>query len=242
MTGVAEDSTQRVRPDLPPAERAGPGGGEPPSQPGGRPSAPGALGRIQAFVNTIDLEGGVDELDDPAALRAWLAANDLPGGNACVTRDDLSRALAVREALREVLAGNAGHGIDRLAIATLDAVAVATPLVVRFAPDGRATLAPQGGGVDAALGRLLADVAASVLDGSWARLKVCRNDACRWAFYDSSKNRSGAWCTMAVCGNRMKGRRYRRRARATAERDGSAAGRPQRRLQPTARDAHDPNM
>ena len=217
MSGVAEDSTQRIGPDLPPAEGAGPVSVEPPSEPSGRPSAPGALGRIQAFVNTIDLEGGVDELDGPAALRAWLAANDLPGADAYVTRDDLSRALAVREALREILAGNAGHGIDPLAIASLDAVAAATPLTVRFAPDGRAALAPQGGGVDAALGRLLADVVASGLEGSWARLKVCRNEACRWAFYDGSKNRSGAWCTMAVCGNRMKGRRHRRRVTAAAQ-------------------------
>jgi predicted RNA-binding Zn ribbon-like protein len=220
MIGFSEDSRQRIGPDLPPAEGAGPVRVESPSEPGGRPSAPGALGRIQAFVNTDDLEGGGDELDDPAALRAWLAANDLPGADAHMTRDDLSRALAVREALREILAGNAGHGIDPLAIATLDAVAAATPLRVRFAPDGRAALAPQGGGVDAALGRLLADVVASDLEGSWARLKVCRSETCRWAFYDGSKNRSGVWCTMAVCGNRMKGRRHRRRATAAAQETG----------------------
>jgi predicted RNA-binding Zn ribbon-like protein len=217
MTGFTKGSTQGIGADLPPAEGAGPLSVEPPSEPGGRPSAPGALGRIQAFVNTIDLEGGVDEVDNPTALRAWLAANDLPGADADVTRDDLSRALAVREALREILAGNAGHGIDPLAIATLNAVGAATPLTVGFAPNGRAALAPQGGGVDAALGRLLADVVASDLLGSWARLKVCRNEACRWAFYDGSKNRSGAWCTMAVCGNRMKGRRHRRRVMAAAQ-------------------------
>jgi predicted RNA-binding Zn ribbon-like protein len=42
-------------------------------------------------------------------------------------------------------------------------------------------------------------------------LKICTNDECQWAFYDHSRNRSGAWCTMAVCGNRMKGRAFRRR-------------------------------
>ena len=51
--------------------------------------------------------------------------------------------------------------------------------------------------------------------GTWERLKVCRNDECQWAFYDHSRNHSGAWCTMAICGNRMKGRAFRtRRARA----------------------------
>jgi len=55
----------------------------------------------------------------------------------------------------------------------------------------------------------------SALDGTWARLKVCAEDACMWAFYDRSKNRSGNWCSMAVCGNRMKARRHYQRARAT---------------------------
>jgi predicted RNA-binding Zn ribbon-like protein len=77
---------------------------------------------------------------------------------------------------------------------------------------GRPRLEPQGGdGMQAAIGRLLAIAYDAALDGTWQRLKVCRNDTCRWAFYDSSRNRSGAWCTMAICGNRMKGRAFRRR-------------------------------
>ena len=49
--------------------------------------------------------------------------------------------------------------------------------------------------------------------GTWLRLKACRNYTCRWAFYDHSKNRSGHWCTMSVCGNRQKSRGYRQRHR-----------------------------
>jgi predicted RNA-binding Zn ribbon-like protein len=76
----------------------------------------------------------------------------------------------------------------------------------------RPRLEPErGDGLQAALGRLLAIVYESELDGTWQRLKVCRSDTCRWAFYDSSRNRSGAWCSMAICGNRMKGRAFRRR-------------------------------
>ncbi|MDQ3777760.1 MAG: CGNR zinc finger domain-containing protein [Actinomycetota bacterium] len=46
-------------------------------------------------------------------------------------------------------------------------------------------------------------------DGSWQRLKTCRN--CGWAFWDESKNRSGVWCSMQLCGSRLKVRRYRNR-------------------------------
>ena len=66
-------------------------------------------------------------------------------------------------------------------------------------------------GVDGALGRLLAIVAAAQADGTWERLKACPWDTCRWAFYDHSRNRSGVWCSMAVCGNRAKVQAFRAR-------------------------------
>ncbi len=56
-----------------------------------------------------------------------------------------------------------------------------------------------------------------MVDGSWQRLKACRNDACRWVFYDASKNRSGTWCTMSICGDKLKARAYRRRRRRTED-------------------------
>jgi predicted RNA-binding Zn ribbon-like protein len=58
----------------------------------------------------------------------------------------------------------------------------------------------------------------ATIAGTWERLKVCRDDECRWAFYDHSKNARGAWCTMRVCGNRAKARAYRERQRTTARR------------------------
>src|SRR5256885_5523159 len=50
----------------------------------------------------------------------------------------------------------------------------------------------------------------AMTDGTWARLKACRNDQCQKAFYDTSKNRSGAWCSMAGCGSRLKDRKSTR--------------------------------
>ena len=41
-------------------------------------------------------------------------------------------------------------------------------------------------------------------DGHWQRMKACRNPQCRWVFYDHSRNRTGTWCSMRVCGNRHK--------------------------------------
>jgi predicted RNA-binding Zn ribbon-like protein len=61
------------------------------------------------------------------------------------------------------------------------------------------------------MARLLAEAVRAEAEGRWGRLKACRNEGCRWAFYDASKNRSGKWCNMDVCGARHKMRVYRER-------------------------------
>jgi predicted RNA-binding Zn ribbon-like protein len=185
-------------------------------QPGQRQPAPGALRLVQAFVNTADLEAGSDELADPEALRAWLARHDVPGGDATPSSDELRLALETREALRALLVANHGEPVDPAAIQTLDRVGRQAGLRVRFDLEGRARLVPAAAGVAAALGALLAVVYAATVDGTWPRLKACRRDVCRWAYYDTSKNRSGAWCAMAICGNRTTVRAYRRRHAARA--------------------------
>jgi predicted RNA-binding Zn ribbon-like protein len=174
-------------------------------------AAPGALATVQEFVNTIDLEGGADSLDSPDSLATWLVEGGLLDPGDRLGEADLRRALEVREGLRTLLQANAGHVVAPGVAESLNAAARNARLVVRFSEDGSASLEPDAAGVEAALGRLLGIVVGSMRDGSWARLKVCARDECRWAFYDHSKNRSGRWCVMEVCGNKEKARTYRRR-------------------------------
>src|SRR5262249_32679661 len=75
------------------------------------------------------------------------------------------------------------------------------------------------------LDEVVATALAAVLDGSWRRLKACRN--CHWSFYDYSPNLSATWCSMQLCGNRKKTRAYRARTRAAYP---PASARPRRRL------------
>jgi predicted RNA-binding Zn ribbon-like protein len=83
---------------------------------------------------------------------------------------------------------------------------------VRFRADGRPALEPAGDSpVERVVARLLAEVIWAEAEGKWERMKACRNEGCRWAFYDASKNRSGRWCNMDVCGARHKMRTYRER-------------------------------
>jgi len=172
--------------------------------------APGELELVRQFLNTIDLEDGIEEIGTPAELAAWLAEHGLGNGR-LLDDGDVRRAIAMRESLRALTLANNGEPLAAEAIPTLNSIAGGAQLLVRFDERGETALAPAGEGAEAALGELLAIVFRSMADGSWNRLKACRADTCQWAFYDRSKNRSGTWCSMAVCGNRAKARAYRER-------------------------------
>jgi predicted RNA-binding Zn ribbon-like protein len=181
---------------------------------GGGGAGPGELELVRAFINTAGLERGEEQLEQPADLRRWLSARGLLPVSAAVGDDELAVALAVREALRELAGANAGRPPSDRACATLDALSDASGLRPNFEPGGTVALAPTTGGVAGGLGRLLGIVVAAVGSGSWPRLKTCRNPACRWAFYDATRNRSGVWCDMSACGSRAKARAYYARRRA----------------------------
>src|SRR5207302_472828 len=140
------------------------------------------LALIRRFVNTADLEGGADELDSPRELAAWLWEEGLTVGTPRATRDDLRRALELREALRELArANNEAEADVEAASAVLDAAAERARLAVRFEA-GAAAFEPAARGIPGGLGRLVAAAAAAMADSSWERLKACRSDSCRWVF------------------------------------------------------------
>jgi len=181
------------------------------NEPGGRQPAPPPLALVQAFVNTVDLKEGQETLGTPAAFGAWLASQGLVDGDHRVRRKDLRRAIELREALRALLGANHDGETVPDAVETLNRVAERAELTVQFDESRTGRITPGALGVNGALGRLLVVVFEAMADETWPRLKACRNDVCRWAFYDHSKNRSGAWCSMAICGNRFKTRSYRSR-------------------------------
>jgi predicted RNA-binding Zn ribbon-like protein len=176
-----------------------------------RNEAPGELELVRRFVNTRDIEEGTDERHSPDALLTWFAGLDLLDDEASADEEDLDRALTLREAILALLLANNGEETETVRIRELNRAIGSVCLTVRFDEDGEATLVPESPGVSAALGRILITVVRAMDEGSWGRLKACPNDACRWAFYNHSKNRSGKWCTMEVCGNRMKARTFRQR-------------------------------
>jgi predicted RNA-binding Zn ribbon-like protein len=181
--------------------------------PGDREPAPGRLALVQMLVNTIDREHGPDLLADVTGLADWLAARGLLEPGMVPSVADLEAARDLREALRALLHANNGAPEEPGARAVLEAAAARAELRPTFPTEGP-ELVPGRGGADGALGRVVAAVFASMLDGSWRRLKACPRDVCGWAFYDRSSNASATWCSMAVCGGRVKAGAYYRRRRA----------------------------
>jgi predicted RNA-binding Zn ribbon-like protein len=173
-------------------------------------AAPGRLELVRRFVNSQDVEDGIEELASPEAMRNWLREHGLPDVPEAGT-GELKRLTALRESLRQFLLANNGQPHDHRAMEKVRAEADHVQLRVRFSGEGESALVPAGTGMDAVVAELLAIVHEAMADGTWARLKACRSDTCEWGFYDRSRNRSGTWCSMAVCGNRAKARSYRRR-------------------------------
>lgn len=178
-----------------------------------RPPAPEPLELVRQLVNTFDVESGEDELADAGSVQSWLVDHELLDRAVRLRPADQRRVVEFREALRALLLANNGVPLERDAVDVLNSVAERSPLEASFDLSGTIGVTGRSGGLDGALGRVMAVVVQAVADGTWTRLKACREDECQWAFYDHSRNRSGQWCVMAVCGNRNKARSYRERQR-----------------------------
>jgi predicted RNA-binding Zn ribbon-like protein len=171
-------------------------------------SLPHDLDLVVEFVNTRDVDRDTDELTTPGRLADWLRERGLIGPGTLLGAAELEQATGLREALRAALMEHNGAPAGG-SVQALEEVAERGGLSVCFGADGMVRLAPRAGGFAGALAHLLVPIAQAAGDGSWERVKACAADDCQWAFYDRSRNRSGRWCDMAVCGNRTKVRAYR---------------------------------
>lgn len=177
----------------------------------GKP-APEPLARIQALVNTLDLESGADRLVHVADAEPWLHSQHLLPSGGALTPDDLRTIRALREALRAMLVHNAGGpaptGEQLTPLSQITATATAQLCVNA---NGRLEVTAADDSLAGRLLSLLLVVSDAQRDGTWSQLKACGNDDCQWAFYDRSRNHGGTWCDMATCGNKLKNREFRAR-------------------------------
>lgn len=166
-------------------------------------SAPEPLRRVQLLINSVDRHNEIEWLPD------WLREHGLEGED--------TRARELREALRALVLANNGIPLAPSALEVFNRAA--RSVVLALDEDGALRLHAEGDALD----ELVAIVLRAMFDGSWTRLKACRN--CHWSFYDYSPNRSATWCSMQICGNRTKTRAYRRRRQRSVSDAAQAAPR-----------------
>jgi predicted RNA-binding Zn ribbon-like protein len=161
---------------------------------------------VRDFVNSVDWQDDVEAWQVPADLEQWFAAKT--GVSVRGLSDaDLTLALRMREGLRSVLLSHAGHDPLPAVLGDFELALAEIPMRMRVESTGEFVLAPAEPRMAAGLGIILAAIDRLRAEGTWDRLKACSRDSCRWAYWDISSNRSGRWCSMAICGNYIKMRR-----------------------------------
>lgn len=155
------------------------------------------------LLNTTPVVDGVqrDDLADAEAGRRWLAAHRQPASDA-----EWRALVDARAALQDVVRGD---GVPASLTRFVDGVRCRASL----ADEGVAWVLDLPEGRSAAARTVLTWDALRV--SSPGRLRPCANPECRLFLIDHSKPNSARWCSMAVCGNRMKARRHYQRTRST---------------------------
>jgi predicted RNA-binding Zn ribbon-like protein len=188
------------------------------------------------FLNTLhpghgrtDEQHARDEhLASPADAAMWFLEQELihPDAGIRFTDVELARVRRVRSALREVVdAVVEGRKPEADAVHLVNAVLEARR-PTRLELDGSALRIGHRHAdtpVDDALALIAEAIIEELATGRPERLRVCANDRCRWAFFDSSPTGRRRWCDMRSCGNQAKAARYRARLREEAETDSKAA-------------------
>jgi predicted RNA-binding Zn ribbon-like protein len=173
--------------------------------------APGGLGLVQDFLNTIGIgDYGPDLLADPELGREWAARaaetwsgeDGIDATPPVLSDADVAKLHGLRETIAKLVAGQSvrmGSGSVSASFAVSE--------------HGDVRLEPVGGGWRWYAAALWTEILRSQQGDTWRRIKRCRNPECASTFYDRSKNNSGVWHDVKTCGNAANLRASRARRR-----------------------------
>jgi predicted RNA-binding Zn ribbon-like protein len=191
------------------------------------------------FLNTLHPgHGRTDEqhqrdehLASPTDAAMWFLEHELvhPDAGIAIADHELGRIRRVRSALREVVdAVVEGRKPEPDAVHVVNAT-LEMRRPTRLELDGSALRIGHRHAdtpVDDALAVIAEAIVEELATGRPERLRVCANDRCRWAFFDSSPTGRRRWCDMRSCGNQAKAARYRARLKEAEEHEARHPTRP----------------
>jgi predicted RNA-binding Zn ribbon-like protein len=177
--------------------------------------AQGPVDLLEDFTDLTDWMSAVGLLEESKAKalrRRWHGTSEAGAA--------VAEAKQLREALREVLAAKlSGTKMPGGAMGILNDALGADKTTSQIEWNEKAesftrTLHHDTDGTPAHAVALLADAAARLLtEKDLTLVRRCENPACVLHFYDTSKNHRRRWCSMDICGNRMKVAAHYRRQR-----------------------------
>ena len=180
------------------------------------------------FLNTRPVQNGepAELLPDFAALLQWfraaglLTAAEAAGmqgrwGKSNRARRTLDAARELRERLRkEILGWEAGSGLQHATIDGLNRLMAEHPMRTKIRATQKGLLKEQWFGTDQPedlLAPLVHHAAILFTDVNRRRVRKCAE--CVLHFHDTSKKGTRRWCSMRLCGNRLKVAAYAARQR-----------------------------
>jgi predicted RNA-binding Zn ribbon-like protein len=184
------------------------------------------------FLNTHPVQNGepLELLSNFSALLRWFQAAGLlsscdaanlqrHSGESAIARQTLEAVRELREKLRkQVLAWEGGAVVDRTIVAELNRLMAAHPMLSKLQATGKSPSVElwfeprKPGDLFAPLAHSAAKLFA---EADRNRVRKCGH--CVLHFYDTSKKGTRRWCSMQLCGNRLKVAAYARRQRLANE-------------------------
>ncbi|MGW7405738.1 CGNR zinc finger domain-containing protein [Streptomyces sp. NPDC054833] len=160
------------------------------------------------LLNTRWNRDGVtqDLLTGTEGLAVWLASNGLAGEYAA-DAEVLRHLLQARDALQAVVDGSPEEGAP-----LVDAVLAhgrIRPTLTADGPGERAEFSDPDWGPAWLAARDYLELLATAPD----RIRGCAHESCVLHFFDTSRNGTRRWCSMAACGNRAKASRHYARSK-----------------------------
>lgn len=176
--------------------------------------APGALQVVQSLANTIAIGSHADLLADLGTAVAWL--NDIrpllilffdwKDSEDSLDASGLDRLRQLRAAVRVVLGLTDHKKISSSVTPNFTSIEVITKLQMN---EQGITALPTNDPAERICLSVIIALWETQLAGNQSHLKLCRNPHCRAAFYDASRNQSGAWHSGTSCGNISRVHAYR---------------------------------
>ena len=177
---------------------------------------PSGTESIAGFSDLVDWLEAAEALTGSQSVRLRQAGAASPRAAAQVW----GRAIKLRETLFRVLNAKAERGaIAREDLSYIEAEHARAAPFARLSRAGegyRWSLDPSAAALDAAMQPLVESAVSLLTSAKIERLRRCGNSTCYWLFIDETKNHSRRWCEMASCGNVVKVRRHREKARSAA--------------------------